>query len=67
VGAAVVELVYGPLAANPHRLGKPLALSLSGLYSARRGDYRVIHAIDEEHRVVEVVALDHRADVYRRR
>jgi mRNA interferase RelE/StbE len=37
VAAAVVEFLYGSLAAGPHRVGKPLKLSLEGLHSARRG------------------------------
>jgi len=67
VAAAVVELLYGSLSANPHRMGKPLRLELQGLYSARRGDYRVIYRIDDHRRRVEVVAIEHRADIYRPR
>ena len=43
VATAVVEFLYGSLAASPHRVGKPLKLGLEGLHSARRGDYRVIY------------------------
>lgn len=64
---AVVEFAYGPLSGNPHRVGKALTLGLKGLHSARRGDYRVIYRIDDEHRVVEVLAIEHRADAYRPR
>jgi mRNA interferase RelE/StbE len=67
VAAAVVEFLYGSLAANPQRMGKPLRLQLQGLHSARRGDYRVIYRIDDHHRRVEVVAIEHRADIYRPR
>ena len=62
-----VEFVYGSLAANPHRVGKPLQLGLDGLHSARRGDYRVIYRIDDQHRRVDVVAIEHRSDIYRPR
>lgn len=65
VATAAIELIYGALAANPHRLGKPLRLELDGLHSARRGDYRLIFRIDEQHHRVEIVAIEHRADVYR--
>jgi mRNA-degrading endonuclease RelE of RelBE toxin-antitoxin system len=58
-----VEFLYGSLAASPHRVGKPLKLGLTGLHSARRGDYRVIYRIDD-HRI-DVVAIEHRSDVYR--
>lgn len=59
---AAVEFIYGPLAENPHRVGKPLRFELEGLHSARRGDFRIIYRIAE---VVTVVAIEHRADVYR--
>lgn len=62
---AVVEAL-GAIAANPHRLGKPLRFELAGRWSARRGPYRIIYAIDDESRTVTVLAVAHRADVYRR-
>lgn len=62
---ACVEFIAGPLAANPHRLGKPLERELAGHFSARRGAYRVVYLIDEELRMVTVVRVDHRGDVYR--
>ena len=64
---AVVEFLYGSLAENPHRVGKPLKLGLEGLRSARRGDYRVIYRIDDHLRQVTVVAIEHRSDIYRPR
>jgi mRNA-degrading endonuclease RelE of RelBE toxin-antitoxin system len=64
---AAVEFLYGSLAANPHRAGKPLKLGLDGLHSARRGDYRVIYRIDDQHRRVDVLAIEHRSDIYRPR
>lgn len=62
VATAAIEFVYGPLASNPQRVGKALRFDLEGLHSARRGDYRVIYRIDEH---VTIIAIDHRADVYR--
>jgi mRNA interferase RelE/StbE len=67
VATAVVEFLYGSLAASPHRVGKPLKLGLDGLHSARRGDYRVIYRIDDQHRRVDVLAIEHRSDIYRPR
>jgi mRNA interferase RelE/StbE len=67
VGTAVVEFLYGSLAASPYRVGKPLKLGLGGLHSARRGDYRVIYRIDDQHHEVTVMAIEHRSDVYRPR
>ncbi len=65
VASAVVEFCYGSLAANPHRVGKRLKLGLEGLHSAGRGDYRVIYRIDDQNQRVDIVAVEHRADVYR--
>jgi mRNA-degrading endonuclease RelE of RelBE toxin-antitoxin system len=48
-------------------VGKPLKLGLEGLHSARRGDYRVIYRIDDQRRPIDVVAIEHRSDIYRPR
>lgn len=65
VATAAIEFIYGTLATNPYRVGKPLQLELEGLHSARRGDYRLIYRIDDEDHRVDLVAIEHRADVYR--
>ncbi len=67
VATAVAELIYGPLADNPRRVGKALRFDLEGLHSARRGDFRVIYRISEGPARVTVVAIEHRADAYRSR
>jgi mRNA-degrading endonuclease RelE of RelBE toxin-antitoxin system len=64
--ASVIELLPA-IAANPERLGKPLRFELEGKWVARRGPYRVIYEIDEQTRTVRVLAVAHRADVYRQR
>jgi mRNA interferase RelE/StbE len=65
--SACIEFVYRALAQNPQRVGRELRLELVGKRSARRGDFRVIYEIDDEQRVVTVIAIDHRSDVYRPR
>ena len=65
VAAAVWEFVNGPLAENPHHVGKQLVRDLAGYWSARRGQYRVIYTINDDEIIVTVVAIDHRRDVYR--
>lgn len=64
VAVAVVDFIYGPLAENPHRVGKRLRFELEGFYSARRGTYRVIYSIDDATVLVRVVRISHRSDVY---
>ena len=64
VAAAVVDFLYGPLAEDPHRVGRPLRLRLEGYWSARRGQYRVIYSIHDDEVLVRVVRISHRADAY---
>ena len=64
VAFAVVDFLYGPLAEEPYRVGKPLRLELEGYWSARRGQYRVIYSIHDDQVLVRVVRISHRADVY---
>ena len=62
---AIVEFMFGELAAAPSRVGKPLQRELEGLHGARRGPYRVLYTIDDDARRVAVLRVAHRADVYR--
>ena len=64
--AALVAL-RGPISENPHQLGKALVGELTGLFSARRGDYRIIYGIDDESKVVTVHRIQHRGSVHRPR
>ena len=63
--AAVVEFVTGALVEAPLAVGHPLRRELTGLWAARRGPYRVSYEIDDDAKVVSVLRVDHRADVYR--
>jgi mRNA interferase RelE/StbE len=66
VAAAVLETLDA-IAENPQRLGKRLALEHEGRWSARRGPYRIIYELVEEKRLIRVIAIGHRRDVYRPR
>jgi mRNA interferase RelE/StbE len=66
VAAAVLDFVLRPLSRHPHA-GRPLCGDLVGLWSARVGAYRVLYEIDPVGRIVMVVHVDHRSDVYRPR
>ncbi len=65
VATAVVEFLTVVLPENPMRLSKPLTGELTGLRSARRGDYRVLIDVDEVDRQILVVRIAHRSDAYR--
>ena len=65
VAHAAWEFIRGPLAENPYRVGKPLRGDLEGLWSARRGSYRVVYSIDEGVVTVFIMRIAHRRDAYR--
>jgi len=67
IAAAVVEFILGPLRDNPQRMGHPLQRELTGLWSARRGAYRLVYEIDNDLNIVTILRVEHRADVYRPR
>jgi len=48
IAMACVEFIYGPLAENPRRVGKPLRGELTGQFSARRGTYRIVYEISDD-------------------
>ena len=62
------RLIHAIPAAATHSLtqvGKPLRADLEGIYSARRGTYRVLYRINDLRGEVVVLRIDHRRDVYR--
>jgi mRNA-degrading endonuclease RelE of RelBE toxin-antitoxin system len=65
VAVAAHEFITGPLLRELHRIGKRLLPPLADRFSARRGTYRIIYRIDDKVRIVTVVDVGHRRDVYR--
>ena len=65
VATAAWNFIMGALRDNPHRVGKQLKEPLYPLYSARRGEYRVIYRIADDALIIEVVTIAHRRDSYR--
>jgi mRNA interferase RelE/StbE len=53
------------LATQPRPLGSEKLAGRPNLYRVRKGNYRVIYSVDDESRVVDVVKVGHRRDVYR--
>ena len=60
----VTERIRG-LAHNPRPPGNE-KLSGQERYRIRQGDYRIVYAVDDERRVVEIVKVGHRREVYRK-
>lgn len=65
VAAAAWQFIRGPLAEDPLRVGKPLQGELTGKWSARRGEYRVIYTIQAHIVTVTILRVAHRRDAYR--
>lgn len=64
---SMVEFLYGSLANSTYRVGKELVEPLAGIWSARRGEYRILYEVDEQSKAVHVMAVHHRRDAYRQR
>jgi mRNA interferase RelE/StbE len=52
------------LAANPRPMGCE-KLSARPLYRIRQGDYRVVYFIDDSKKIVDVIKIGHRREIYR--
>jgi len=61
----VVDRARG-LAHSPRAPGNE-KLSGQERYRIRQGDYRIVYAIDDEARIVEIVKIGHRREVYRKK
>ena len=66
VAAAVLEFCDAALTVNSHGVGKQLFGPLAGCRGAWRGTYRIVYRIEENSRVVQVLDIDHRAEIYNR-
>lgn len=64
VAHAALSFIHSALADDPYRIGKPLGQELAGLWSARRGEYRVIYRIDDRERAITIYRIQHRREVY---
>ena len=64
VAAAVIDFLTTALVAQPHRVGRPLRGQLEGIWSARRGTYRVLYRVRDDVREVVVLRIEHRRDAY---
>lgn len=52
------------LAVDPIGFGKPLRYSLSGHRRLRVADYRIVYRVDDNKKIVIIVAIKHRKDIY---
>jgi mRNA interferase RelE/StbE len=52
------------LGVDPIGFGKPLRYSFKGHRRLRIGDYRVVYRINPEHKIVTIITILHRKEVY---
>ena len=67
IAFAVIDFITGSILENPKRVGILLRGELEGIWSARRGTYRILFRIYEENHEVIVLRVGHRRDIYRPR
>ncbi len=61
----IIKKAIESLVENPFR-GKPLSYDLTGLYSLRTTDYRIIYRVKGEELVIVVISVGHRREVYKK-
>lgn len=61
----IIKKAIESLYLNPYR-GKPLSYELSGLYSLRTSDYRIIYRIKERELIIIVISIGHRREIYKK-
>lgn len=66
VATAVIDFLTSTLVQNPRQVGKPLRGELAGIWSARRGTYRILYRLVEQPHELVVLRIEHRRDVYRK-
>ena len=54
------------LSGEPRPLGCEKLAGSESRYRVRQGNYRVVYAVDDAARVVEVIKVGHRREVYRK-
>lgn len=64
VAWAAYTFITERLPTNPHRLGGALTAPYEGCRSAHLGTYRVVYRIDEDRKIIYVLAVRLRGDVY---
>jgi mRNA interferase RelE/StbE len=59
----IIKLIDS-IPANPF-LGKPLKGYKQGCYSLRSGDYRIIYEVYVSRKIIHIIRVGHRKDIYR--
>jgi len=61
--AKIIQRIQG-LADDPRPAGSR-KLSSRNVYRLRQGDYRIVYMIDDAERVITIIKIGHRSEIYR--
>jgi mRNA interferase RelE/StbE len=61
----LVDRKIRQLADEPHPPGSAKIQGQEGLYRVRAGDYRIVYQVEDDRRIVLVVIIGNRKDIYR--
>lgn len=64
IKATIKKAIEERLMTDPIGFGKPLRYNLRGHRRLRVGDYRIVYRIDTNLKIVIIVAIKHRRDIY---
>jgi mRNA interferase RelE/StbE len=67
VAVAAIDFLTTALVVRPRIVGRPLRGELIGIWSARRGTYRILYRLRDDPRELVVLRMEHQSDVYRQR
>jgi mRNA interferase RelE/StbE len=57
--------IFNELSVNPMPIGSKKLSGKDAFYRIRQGDYRIVYLIDYKKKLVQIVLIVHRKDVYR--
>ncbi len=60
----ILNIIQKKLSVDPVSFGKPLRYSLKQHYRLRIGSYRIVYRINITTKIVTVVLIGHRKDIY---
>lgn len=65
IKSSIKKAIEERLMTDPIGFGKPLRYSLRGHRRLRVGDYRIVYRIDLDIKLVIIVTIKHRKDIYK--
>lgn len=65
IARRLLALAAKKLSAAPDYFGEPLKGAEGRLWKMKPGDYRILYLVDFKGRIVHLIAIRHRKDVYR--